>query len=208
MGGMKASFVPILALLCWLLPAGSAYALKSDQSQPLLVKADSMRYDDVKQTDVYTGDVVMTKGSIAIHADRVEIHQTPDGYAVATAFGNAGQLASYDEELDAAPGAPSQSVQGRAMQLHYDGKTDVVTLTGRAWLERRRDGRPSDRAEGEVITYDDLSDHFTVTGGRGGTSSTNPSGRVSVMLAPHGAAPQASRPGTALRPSPSLDGTR
>lgn len=208
MGRMKASFVPLIALACWLLPAGSALALKSDQAQPLLIKADAMHYDDARQTDIYTGDVVMTKGSMTIHADRVEIVQTPEGYTVATAWGNASRLASFAESLDSPPGAPTQSVEGRGLTLRYDGRTDVVTLTGRAWLERRRDSRPSDRAEGEQITYDDLSDHFAVTGGHGGASPSNPSGRVSVMLAPRAPAAVASHPALPLRPAPRLDGSR
>ncbi len=207
---MKASFVPKLgqwrlALACAaLLCALPAHALQSDRNQPLLVDAGAMHYDDVKQLDVFTGNVVVTKGSLVIHAQRVEIRQTPAGYAMAVAFGDAAHPATIDEALDAAPGEPTATLHGHALTLRYDGRDDVFTLQGQALLERLLDGRVSDRAQGQTIRYDNLHDRFLVTAGQGGSTASNPDGRVRVMLTPRGALPPASAPGTDLRPSRSL----
>ena len=216
---MKANFVPVLradsvlrgaamaalVLLCTGLP--SAWALRSDTAQPLLVNAGSMHYDNVAQATVFTGDVVLTKGTLVLHAARVRVQQRADGYDDATAYGSASQPATFDQTLDAAPGQPRPTVHGRALELHYDGRSDVITLTGRAVLERSLDGHLSDRAQGAVITYNDLTDVFTVRSGPAGVDASNPHGRVRVMLSPRGAASAATAAASApgLRPSPALE---
>ncbi len=215
---MKANFVPMLRaesvlrgaamaallLLCTGLP--SAWALRSDAAQALLVNAGSMHYDNAAQATVFTGDVVVTKGTLVLHASRVQVHQRADGYDDATAYGSASQPATFEQTLDAAPGQPRPMVHGRALELHYDGRSDVITLTGRAVLERSLDGHLSDRAQGAVIIYNDLTDVFTVHSGPAGVDASNPHGRVRVMLSPRtpASAPQAAS-GPALRPSPALE---
>ncbi len=207
---MKANFMPMigrwhLALACVaLICTHTAQALQSDRSQPLLVDAGAMHYDDVKQLDVFTGNVVVTKGSLVIRAQRVEVKQTPDGFAMAAAFGDTAHPATIDETLDSAPGAPTATLHGHALNLRYDGRTDMLTLHGQALLERLLDGRVSDRAQGQTIRYDNLNDRFMVTAGKDGSTASNPEGRVRVMLVPRGAPTLASAPGTALRPSRSL----
>ncbi len=204
MANMKANFVPIAVMFAALSCAMPAQALQRDRQQPLLVDAGAMHYDDVKQLDVFTGDVVVTKGSMVIHADRVEVRQTPDGYDMADAFGDAAHPATIDETLDAAPGEPTPKLHGRALRLSYDGRSDVVTLHGQALLERLIDGRVNDRAQGETIRYDNLNDRFAVSAGQAGSTSSNPQGRVRVMLSPRAASAPASAPGAALQPSPAL----
>ena len=46
-----------LALACVVLMA-SLRAEKADRTKPMNVEADTLRYDDVKQTSVFTGRVV------------------------------------------------------------------------------------------------------------------------------------------------------
>jgi lipopolysaccharide export system protein LptA len=209
---MKANFMPMFRsrlsciLLAWIGLAGAAHALQSDQAQPVRVDSDSMQYDDVKQVSVFTGNVVVTKGSLVIRAERVEVTQAPDGHDEAVAYGSAGHLATYAQQLDAAPGESPAAMRGSALRLSYDSRSAIVTFNGQALLERLRDGKVGDRAQGEVITYNDLTDHFAVSGGQGGASASNPQGRVRVMLSPRGAAPgaPASGPMPALKPAPEL----
>ena len=63
---MKFSVSPfVLAALC-ILWGGAAHAEKADRNKPMNVEADALRYDDLKQTSVFTGRVVLTKGTILI----------------------------------------------------------------------------------------------------------------------------------------------
>ena len=65
------------------------------------IEADSLRYDDLQQISVFTGRVVLTKGSILIRADRLEVRQDPDGFQYGVATGSAGRLAFFRQKREA-----------------------------------------------------------------------------------------------------------
>ena len=44
--------------------ASLSQAEQADRSKPMNIEADAMRYDDLKQTSVFTGNVVVNKGTI------------------------------------------------------------------------------------------------------------------------------------------------
>lgn len=181
----------LLTLLCAPSLALPVLAAQTDRNQPIHIEADAMRYDDVHQTSVFTGNVVVTKGSLVLRAATVDVRQAPDGYQYATAIAAPGQLATFQQQLDTAPGQPTQTMDGAAQRIEYDGKTDVVTLRGQAMLSRLIDGKLADRSQGNVIAYNQITDVFTVEGGAQGATATNPGGRVRVMLTPQPAAPSA-----------------
>lgn len=181
----------LLTLLCAPRLALPVLAAQADRNQPIHIEADAMRYDDVHQTSVFTGNVVVTKGSLVLRAATVDVRQAPDGYQYATAIAAPGQLATFQQQLDTAPGQPTQTMDGAAQRIEYDGKTDVVTLRGQAMLSRLIDGKLADRSQGNVIAYNQITDVFTVEGGAQGATATNPGGRVRVMLTPQPAAPSA-----------------
>lgn len=181
----------LLTLLCAPSLALPVLAAQADRNQPIHIEADAMRYDDVHQTSVFTGNVVVTKGSLVLRAATVDVRQAPDGYQYATAIAAPGQLATFQQQLDTAPGQPTQTMDGAAQRIEYDGKTDVVTLRGQAMLSRLIDGKLADRSQGNVIAYNQITDVFTVEGGAQGATATNPGGRVRVMLTPQPAAPSA-----------------
>ncbi len=210
---MKANFMPmlrptvslLLSLLVCVTGGVRAQSLATDQSQSIHVEADAMQYNDVKQISVFTGNVVVTKGSIVIRAAKVDVRQTPDGYSDAVAYGSPGKLATYEQTMDAQAGQPTPAIHGRAVTIDYDGKTDVVTFTGQAMLDRLLNGKLSDRAQGRVITYNNLTDVFAVVGGKGGVTTSNPDGRVRVMLSPRPAqTPAASSPAAPSQAAPAL----
>lgn len=181
----------LLTLLCAPSLALPVLAAQTDRNQPIHIEADAMRYDDVHQTSVFTGNVVVTKGSLVLRAATVDVRQAPDGYQYATAIAAPGQLATFQQQLDAVPGQPTQTMDGAAQRIEYNGKTDVVTLRGQAMLSRLIDGKLADRSQGNVIAYNQITDVFTVEGGAQGATATNPGGRVRVMLTPQPAAPSA-----------------
>ena len=177
--------------------ATGAFAAQADRDQPIHVEADAMRYDDVHQTSVFTGNVVVTKGSIVMRAGSVDLRQAPDGYQYAAAVAAPGKAATFREQLDTPPGQPDQFMEGSAQRIEYDGKTGVVTLRGQAVLSRLVGGRLADRSEGSVIAYNQITDVFTVDGGAQGVTPSNPNGRVRVMITPQPAtaAPPPAAPG-------------
>ncbi|MCO5125421.1 MAG: lipopolysaccharide transport periplasmic protein LptA [Rhizobacter sp.] len=195
----------LLPLACALL-ATPAAAEKSDRDMPLNIEADSGRYDDLKQLGSFTGNVVVTKGSLTMRAARIEVRQTPDGYQHGVATALPGQLATFSQKRDGV----DETIRGEAERIEYDGKADTVRFIDRAVIRRYRGATLADETAGSLITYDNTSEVFSVTGGPSAATPANPSGRVRATLAPReasspaAAASAASQPGSSLRVTPAL----
>ncbi|MBU6272889.1 MAG: lipopolysaccharide transport periplasmic protein LptA [Betaproteobacteria bacterium] len=186
-----------LLLVAGLLLAGAAGAERADRERPTQVEADSLRHDDVRQTTVFTGNVVLTRGTLVIRADRLVMRQDPEGYQHGSAFGNP---ASFRQKRDGV----DQFVHGRAQQLDYDGKAEVVRLIDRAQLKRLEQDRVTDEVHGSLIVYDGRSEQFSVDGGSRGATAENPGGRVRLVIQPRsetGAGAGPSGPAVTLKPA-------
>jgi lipopolysaccharide export system protein LptA len=204
---MPMKFLARFLLPCAVCLAGivmPAWALQADRNQPIHIEADAMRYDDVHQTSVFSGNVVVTKGTLVLRAGTVTVRQSPDGYQYATATAAPGRLATFSQQLDTPAGQPQQTLEGEAQRIEYDGKTDVITLRGKAVLSRLIDGKLADRTQGSVISYNQITDVFTVEGGAGGVTATNPSGRVRMMLSPQPAPAKAASAASVPAAPPAL----
>jgi lipopolysaccharide export system protein LptA len=186
-----------------------ALAEKADRNKPMNIEADALRHDDLKQTSVFTGRVVMTKGSIVLRGARLEVRQDAQGFQFGTVSAEPGQRAFFRQRRDVAPGAPEEYIEGEGEVIEYDGRTDNVRFITRAELRRYRGGALSDQITGAVIVYNNLTDVFTVDGQKKATPSADGQtggGRVRAVLAPKepaagAAAPAAPASGPALRPS-------
>ncbi|MCL4184276.1 MAG: lipopolysaccharide transport periplasmic protein LptA [Burkholderiaceae bacterium] len=171
-------------LLAAAVPAG---AEKADRNKPINVEADRMQYDDLKQTNVFTGNVVLTKGTILIRADRLVVRQDPEGYQYGTATGNLAFFRQKREGVD-------QYVEGQARRIDYDGKAETFRLQQQATMRRTEKERVLDEVHGSEILYESRNDFFTVEGARGaGASPDNPGGRVRVIIQPRDESPASSR---------------
>jgi lipopolysaccharide export system protein LptA len=202
-----AAFATALALT---LAAPLAYAERADRLKPMQVEADSLRYDDLRQTSVFTGKVVATKGSIIIRGARIEVRQDAEGYQHGLVTAEPGKRAFWRQKRDGV----DEYLEGEGETIEYDGKLDRVKFISRAEMRRYRGDTVADETSGNVITYDNTTDQYSVDGGVAGTRAANPGGRVRATLAPRASA-EAAAPvapsgaaGAPLRPSPSLGGER
>jgi lipopolysaccharide export system protein LptA len=190
----------VLALGC----AFPAMAERADRDKPMNIEADNLRYDDLKQTSVFTGNVVITKGTTIIRGDRVDVAQDPQGYQQAVSIGSAGKLAYYRKKRDGV----DEFIEGEGERIEYDSRPDVVKFVRRAVVRRLGGTTLLDETTGSVITYDNNTDVFAVDGGEQNRSAGNPSGRIRAMISPRSPvpAPAAPAPGSAprLRPSTTL----
>lgn len=202
---MKLSLFSFLltALLGAALPAA---AEKADRDKPMNAEADALRYDDLKQTSVFTGNVVITKGSTIIRGAVVEVSQDPEGYQLAVATAAPGKLAYYRKKRDGV----DEYIEGESERIEYDSRADLVKFIKRAVVRRFKGATLSDETTGALIVYDNNTDVFTVDADAKNASATNPGGRVRAMLSPRGPAPGApTAPPTGatapvLRPSTTL----
>jgi lipopolysaccharide export system protein LptA len=206
--------VTFAAMLTVGLCSGAAHAEKTDRAQPMNIESDTLRHDDLAQLSVFTGNVVLTKGSIVIRGERLEVRQDPDGYQYGVVTALPGTRAYFRQKRDTAPGTPDEFIEGEGDTIDYDGRADRVKFIHRAEMRRLVGGKVADSVRGDVIVYNNITDVYTVDGNAGKAGPGNPGGRVRAILAPRGgpgaaavtpAAPGGS-PSSNLRSSPQLQG--
>lgn len=163
------------AVLC-----GSAHAAKADSEQPTNIEADRMVYDDIKQVNTFTGNVVLTRGSLLMRAHELVVTQDPQGYQYATLKAAPGTLATFRQKRDS---GPDDWVEGEAERIEYDGRDETVKLFKRAELRRLEGDRPIDEVQGASITYDSRAEFYTVNNTVTGESKPG-AGRIRAVLQP------------------------
>jgi lipopolysaccharide export system protein LptA len=199
-----------LALAPLLAVGTAANAEKADRFKPLNVEADLPgKIDLLNQFVVFSGNVVVTKGTMTIRAARIEVRESADGYHTAVAYGTPQQHATFRQKRD----VPDEFIAGDAERLEYDGKSDVIRFVNSASVRRLRGGEVADEISGNLVTYDSTTEVFNVSGGAPATAA-NPGGRVRATLTPRdgsAAAAEAARAASAaaasappLRTAPSL----
>ena len=203
---MKSLFTSVLLVTA--LALGAAFpvvAEKADRDKPMNAEADALRYDDLKQSSVFTGNVVITKGTTVIRGGQVDVSQDPEGYQQALVIAAPGKLAYYRKKRDGV----DEYIEGEGDRIEYDGRADIVKFIKHAVVRRFRGSTLADETTGVLIVYDNNTDTFTVDGGAQNRSAANPSGRVRAMLTPRvapplGGANAPARTTAPLRPSLTL----
>lgn len=207
---MKNPFAFLLFTFACALFGGVAHAEKADRNKPMNVESDSLRYDDLKQTSIFTGRVVVTKGTILIRGARVDVRQDAEGYQFGVVTAEAGKLAFYRQKREGV----DEFIEGEAESIEYDGKSDRIKFIKRAELRRYKGATPNDEMTGDLITYDNTTDVFTVDGNTTSNGVAAPGGRVRAVLTPKGVLGTAGTPAAPvaapaeLRPSTTMGGER
>ena len=190
---------PLICALLLSLAASGVQAEKADRLKPLIFTADKGgRGDMANQRTELIGDVVLSKGTMILRAEKVDVRETSDGYYQAYASGQTGKQVSFRQARD----VPGEAIEGFADQLEYDTRADTVRFLGNAVVRRTRGSLVTDEVTGAVILFDNRAEVFTLEGGQ---SSPNPTGRVRIVKMPTAAsAPEAPASGTVLQPSTTL----
>ncbi|MDI9334666.1 MAG: lipopolysaccharide transport periplasmic protein LptA [Cytophagales bacterium] len=172
----------LVGLVC-LSAQGMVWAEKADKNKPLNLEADSARFDDVQKIMVAEGAVVVTKGTMVLRAARLEQREDPQGNQFLVATPQAGGTAFFRQKREGL----DEFMEGEAERIEYDGKVDVLKLTGRAVMRRLRGSAVADEATGYQIVFNNLTETMNVNGAAatGATASTPAgSGRVRMVLSP------------------------
>ena len=175
------NYLPPLLMSLALLAASPAGAEKADRDKPMNAEADALRYDDLKQGSVFTGHVVITKGTILIRGGRVDVTQDAQGYQQALVTAAPGQLAYYRSKRDGV----DETIEGEGELIEYDSRADNVKFIRQAVLRRYAGATLADESHGALIRYENTTDVFTVDGSaQPRPTAGNPSGRVRALLSP------------------------
>ena len=180
-----------------------AWAERADRDKPMNIEADAMRYDDKAQASTFTGRVVVTKGTILMRGDRLDVQQDQVGNQSGTMTADGGKRVFFRQKREGL----NECIEGEAAKVFYDGRTDLVRMTDRAEMRRYQGSALVDQIQGAVIVYNNVTEVITVDGAPGpsaaAAASPRSAGRVRATLAPRGPAPAATpAPAAPLRTGP------
>ncbi len=167
------------ALLLALTALSPARAERADRLQPMKIEADAGRFDDARQIGSFTGNVLITKGSIVLRAAQVEVRQGADGQQSSVATGVPGTPARFRQKREGL----DETLEGEAQRIEYDAKTDTLRFVDEAVLRRFRGSTLADEARGRLITFDNAASVYSVSGGAPGAAAPA-DGRVRIILSP------------------------
>ena len=161
--------------LCLLISV-TAHAERADRDKPMLLEANRASLDDAKKIQILEGDVLITKGTMTLKADRVVITEDQYGFQKGTAFSGKGGLARFRQKRD----GKEEYVEGEGERIEYNTNSEVVELFHRAWVKSGED-----QVRGDYIWYDAISEKYLVTAGENRDPKAPP-GRVRVVIQPKG----------------------
>ena len=187
---MRLGLVSLGLALIWPLEAA---AERADRTKPLNYEADGGRADDKQGVVELKGNVVVSKGTLEIRADRIELRNTKQGQS-AMATGTASVPAKFRQKREGV----DEYMEGQAQQIEYDVRKETVRFSQQAVLRRVRGGVVTDEISGQTITYDNLAEAFEVHGSTAPVAAvpaSAPGARVRGVLAPRDEA--AEKPGSA-----------
>ncbi|MFM2274971.1 MAG: hypothetical protein RL211_843 [Pseudomonadota bacterium] len=189
---------------------GMAFAEKADRDKPMNIEADNLRQDDLKQISIFSGRVVLTKGTIIVRGGQLTVRQDSQGYQHATVLAEPGKLAFYRQKREGV----DEYMEGEGEAIEYDGRADTVEFIKRAQLRRYIGSRLNDEMIGGFISYNNTTEVFNIDGEVARGATVGAGGRVRAMLTPKSSAAASSQsksvdmatvPMPALRAAPALE---
>jgi lipopolysaccharide export system protein LptA len=168
-----------------LLASPFALAEKADRDKPIDIESDNLTSNDAKKISTYTGNVILTQGTLEIHADKLIVREDQEGFQHGTATGNP---ATFRQKME----GKDEYIQGSGQRIEYDGHMDKVQLYVKAWVKRGED-----IVHGDYIMYDAGAEYAEVIGGPKTATAENPKGRVHAVIQPKSAKGAAQKPADA-----------
>jgi len=136
-----------------LVAAPCALAEKADKEKPINFSAEQpAEVDFEKRIGTLKGNVVITQGTITIHADRIDFKQNADNSMSATAVGNPITFRQKKDDSD-------EYYEGYAQRAIYDGQKDLLELFDRALLKQG-----TDEIRSNYISYNSSTGLFRAEG--------------------------------------------
>ena len=140
-----ASLVPLLA-------AAPVQAERADRDKPIFYQGDTGGANLGSKDGELAGGVVITQGTLTIHADRITFRQNADNSLSATVLGNP---LAFRQKRDDAEGY----YEGWAQRAEYDGQKENLELFDNAILKRG-----ADEIRSNYISYNSATEQFKAEG--------------------------------------------
>ena len=136
------------------------HALIGDYKAPVDVKAQTVLIDEPRGFSTYTGNAKVTKGSLALSAEEIQIFSVKQVISKIIARGNKQKLAHYKQNQ------PNQarSVEANAQTITYFIDKQLVRLEGNAHFVQGFDS-----FSGGTLSYDIKKDKIVAKKSKNGT---------------------------------------
>lgn len=118
------------------------YSEKADREKPIEIESDTMTVDDSKSMSIYSGDVILTQGTLEIRAEELIVRHDKQGFNHSTSTGNP---TTFKQKMEGS----NEYIQGKALRIEYDGHMDKIHLYKQATVKRG-----VNLVVGDYITYD------------------------------------------------------
>jgi len=177
--------------------ACQASAEKADSLKQAVVNFDSLDVDEVTQTRILTGNVVLTRGTLIMKSEKARLVESADGYMSVTLTTVPGKQATFRQKRD---GGTDLWVEGAAQRIEYDERTELVKLFNNASVKNLEGTRLSNEVDGEFISYDSRKEVALVRNDASGDSKAG-KGRGTLILAPRKTAAAAAAANAAPAPA-------
>jgi lipopolysaccharide export system protein LptA len=190
MGRVSAALAAAAALA---LGAPSAHAERADRGKPMSITSTGENPDVVdlkKHSAVFVGNVIITQGTLEIHADRVEVSEDPDGQRLGYAFGSATHPATFRQKRD----GEDEYSEGDAARIEYDSAANRVRFVGAAHLRMLKGTVVTNQANAALITYDTATDTIKLGAGDASAPAASSGGRTTVIFTPKAQSSSAKEP--------------
>ena len=143
-----ASFAVAAALAC----VPGAHAEKADRDKPINYQADTGDVNVQTKVGTLKGNVILTQGTLTIHADKIIFRQNADNSVSASAFGNPITFREKRDDSD-------EYYDGVAQHAEYDGTKRLLELFDRALLRKGKD-----EIRSNYIAYNADTEYFKAEG--------------------------------------------
>ncbi|WP_412479071.1 lipopolysaccharide transport periplasmic protein LptA [Azonexus sp. IMCC34839] len=157
-----------------LLTSMPALAERADRDKPMLLEANRVTIDDAKKIQILEGDVVVTKGTMMLKADRIVITEDQYGFQKGVAFAGKGGLARFRQKRE----GKDEYMEGEAERIEYNSNSEIAELFHRAFVKSG-----DDQVKGDYIWYDAINEKYLVTAGESRDPKAAPP-RVRAVIQP------------------------
>jgi lipopolysaccharide export system protein LptA len=155
-------------------------AERADSLKRGTIEAESSDIDNVTRTTLLNGNVILTRGTLLMKADKAQVREDVDGNQFVTMTAGNGGNVSFRQKRD---GGTDLWVEGQAQRIEYDGDKELVKLFTKAKIKELEGTKVMKEAGGEFIAYDSRKETVAVRNDASGETKPG-KGRTIIMLEP------------------------
>ena len=167
---MRTTFLAIAAATAALATV-PALAERADRAKEIVIVADKGTGDDANKVTTFTGNVVVTQGTMRITAEKLTVREDAQGYKFYVASGSPVTFRQKRDKVE-------EYIDGEAQRAEFDDKADLLKLFTKA---RVKSG--ANQIAGEFISYDVQKELAEAAGAPPGVQAPKDS-RVKVIILP------------------------